>query len=135
MAAYNTNLAGEFHVLSMLYRLGADATLTLGNKKSVDIAVIRPAGDAVTVDVKALAGKTGWPVDNFRGGQKGHFLALVCFLNKIGDPTQMPEIYIVPSAEVEQFIYHAPGGRKVIPLSRMHRDDGKKYRDEWKQLL
>jgi hypothetical protein len=36
---YNTNLASEFYVLSMLYRLGFDANLTLGNKKSVDIAV------------------------------------------------------------------------------------------------
>lgn len=135
MVAYNTNLAGEFYILSMLYRLGADATLTLGNKKSVDIAVIQAAGDAVTVDVKALAGKTSWPVDNFLGGRVGHFLALICFLKRIADPTLVPEVYIVPSAEVESFIYHAPGGRKVIPLSRMRRDDGKKYRDAWKQLL
>src|SRR5687768_5378317 len=59
---YNTNLAAEFHVLSVLHRLGVDANLTLGNKKSVDIAIIRGAGDAVTVDVKGLAGTTGWPV-------------------------------------------------------------------------
>ena len=34
---YNTNLASEFYVLSMLYRCGLDASLTLGNKKSVDV--------------------------------------------------------------------------------------------------
>lgn len=39
MTTYNTNLAAEFYVLSMLYRLGADAALTLGNKKAVDIIV------------------------------------------------------------------------------------------------
>ena len=110
------------------HRLGADATLTLGNKKSVDIVVIRAAGDAVTVDVKALAGKTGWPVDNFRGGRKGHFLALISFLDRIHDPTVVPEIYIVPSAEAVGLIYHAPGGRKLIQLFRIRRD-GKKYRD------
>ncbi len=49
---YNTNLAAEFHVLSVLHRLGVDATLTLGNKKSVDIAVIKGAGRSITVDVK-----------------------------------------------------------------------------------
>jgi hypothetical protein len=59
--------------------------LTLGNKKSVDIAIIRATGDAVTLDVKALAGKTCWPVDNFRGAKERHFLALVCFLGKIDD--------------------------------------------------
>jgi hypothetical protein len=36
----NTNLASEFFVLSALHRLGLDAVLTLGNKKSVDIAVL-----------------------------------------------------------------------------------------------
>ena len=33
---YNTNLAAEFHALSMLHRLGLEATLTIGNKKAVD---------------------------------------------------------------------------------------------------
>jgi hypothetical protein len=49
---YNTNLASEFYVLAALHRLGLDAVLTLGNKKSVDLAVVRDAGDSVTVDVK-----------------------------------------------------------------------------------
>ena len=54
MAAYNTNLAGEFFILSVLYRLGADANLTLGNKKSVDIVVgrmtgtVQPSGSSAT---------------------------------------------------------------------------------------
>jgi len=55
MSGYNTNLASEFYALSTLHRLGADANLTLGNKKFVDIAVIRGEGDAITVDVKGLA--------------------------------------------------------------------------------
>ena len=66
MKPYDTNLASEFFVLSSLYRLGADATLTLGNKKSVDIVVIRKAGDAVTIDVKGVAGRWDWPADNIR---------------------------------------------------------------------
>lgn len=42
-SGYNTNLASEFYILSMLHRLGADAMLTLGNKKSVDITVVQEA--------------------------------------------------------------------------------------------
>jgi hypothetical protein len=136
MGAYNSNLAGEFHVLSMLHRLGADATLTLGNKKSVDIVVVRAAGDTVTVDVKALAGKTSWPVDNFRGGKERHFLALVCFLGKIEDLATVPEIYIVPSNDIDGLMYKAPGGRKVVEL-RIIRRTGDKYRgtEAWRQLI
>ena len=44
MTTYNTNLAAEFYVLSMLHRLGADAALTLGNKKAVDIIVVNGNG-------------------------------------------------------------------------------------------
>ena len=51
---HNTNLAGEFWVLSALNRLGIEAQLTLGNKKSVDIIVIRNS-TIYTLDVKALA--------------------------------------------------------------------------------
>jgi hypothetical protein len=131
---YNTNLASEFYVLSVLHRLGADANLTLGNKKSVDIAVVRGAGDTLTVDVKGLAGKTGWPIDNFRGGRKGHFLVLVCYLGKIADPSAVPEVYVVPSTEVDSITYHAPGGRKVITLSSARKAD-RQYRDAWHYLL
>lgn len=35
-SGYNTGIASEYLVLSMLYRLGADAYMTMGNKKSVE---------------------------------------------------------------------------------------------------
>lgn len=54
MGTYNTNLAAEFYVLSMLYRLGADASLILGNKKAVDIVVASTPGRTVTIDVKGV---------------------------------------------------------------------------------
>jgi hypothetical protein len=64
--SYNTNLASEFYVMSVLYRLGMEPHLTLGNKKSVDIAVLRGPGKALTIDVKGVAGKNvGLP--RFRG--------------------------------------------------------------------
>jgi hypothetical protein len=130
MAKYNTNLAAEFHVLSVLYRLGADANLTLGNKKAVDIMVARDAGDAITIDVKGLAGTSSWPVDNVKQ-LKGHFIVLVSYLNKIAVPSVAPETYVVPSEKLREFIYDAPGGRTVIHLSRMRKEDGKVYRDAW----
>lgn len=112
MSTYNTNLAAEFHVLSVLHRLGMSATLTLGNKKSVDIVIARDAGDTYTVDVKGLAGKTNWPVDNLKEGKKRHFIAFVTFLGKISDPSESPEVYIVPSEEVSSVIYQNPAAHE-----------------------
>lgn len=98
---YNTNLAAEFHVLSMLHRLGADAALSLGNKKSVDITVVRAEGEAVTIDVKGVAGPFDWPADNVRvPDHDRHFLALVCFEGRITDPERVPSVWVVPAREL-----------------------------------
>ena len=134
MTRYDTNLAAEFYVLSVLHRLGMSATLTLGNKKSVDIVIARDAGDAVTVDVKGLAGVTNWPVDNLKAGRSRHFIVFVTFLGKIDDLGVSPESYIVPSKEVSALIYQNPAGnRRVIPLGRA-RKTWAKYKHAW-QLL
>jgi hypothetical protein len=91
---YNTNLAAEFHVLSLLHRLGADAALSLGNKKAVDITVVRGEGEAVTVDVKGVAGAYDWPADDVRVPEHDrHYLALVSFEGRIDDPEQMPSVW------------------------------------------
>lgn len=47
----------------MLHRLGAAASLTLGNRKSVDIFIVQPEGSMLTLDVKDLAGPYEWPTN------------------------------------------------------------------------
>jgi len=124
----------NFYVLSMLHRLGCDASLTLGNKKSVDIVVVRESGGVVTIDVKGLAGTSSWPVDNVKKKEQGHFLVFISFLGKIGDPSVPPEVYVVPSKRLDPFVYHSPNGkRRVLHLSRM-RKDGREFRDAWHLL-
>jgi hypothetical protein len=54
-SGYHTNLAAKFYILECLHRFGVTANLTLGNKKGVDIVVVRRAGDAVTVEVRSVA--------------------------------------------------------------------------------
>ncbi len=64
MKPYNTNLASEYYVLSTLYRLGFDAYITLGNKKSIDIILNLNDKKQITIDVKGLQGTTLFPLDN-----------------------------------------------------------------------
>lgn len=127
---YNTNLASEFYVLSALHRLGADAVLTLGNKKSVDLAVVRDAGDSVTVDVKGLAGTTSWPVNNVKDAKSGHFLVFVCYAGKIADIDHQPEVWVIPSTKLAPLIYSAPGGRKVVQRSKLMKD-AQEFKNAW----
>ena len=131
---YNTNLAAEFYVLSILNRLGFDATLTLGNKKSVDIVVVKDSGDVLTIDVKGIAGTTLWPTDNVKKSDKNHFLIFVSFLGKINDYTIQPEIYVLPSTLLESLVYRNPNQTRVgLRVGRM-RKDGRKFKDAWHLL-
>jgi hypothetical protein len=127
---YNTNLASEYYVLSMLHRLGASAILTIGNKKSVDILIYKN-NNLIQLDVKGIAGKTLWPLDNFEGAFTNSFLVLVSYLGKIGNCDLTPEVYILPSDKAEKIIYRNPkGNRKGIKLSEM-RKNGIKYKNNW----
>jgi Holliday junction resolvase len=130
----NTNLASEFYVLSMLHRLGANAVLTPGNKKSVDI-VVEKNGETLTIDVKGLRDKSCFPLDNWNKKNRGHFLVFVSFLNKIDDPKSVPRIWIIPAEELDKasdkLIYINPkGNRKVINFGKL-KEFCSEYEDKW----
>jgi hypothetical protein len=133
MTTYNTNLAAEFYVLSMLHRLGADASLTLGNKKAVDIVVAYRAGRTATIDVKGLVGRYDWPADNIRVPAKGrHFFVLVSFEGKMDNPLFSPSAWIVPAKYLKPFIRRY---RVRTVISRAHvKKGGKKFFHAWWRL-
>jgi hypothetical protein len=105
VSGYNTNLAAEYYVLSCLHRRGLTANLTLGNKKGVDIVVVREAGDAVTVEVKGVAKRYDWPADNLTAQDpKRHFVVFVSFEGKIDDPEMpKPRVWVFPFAQIEPY--------------------------------
>ncbi len=116
---YNTNMASEFYVLSMLYRLGLDASLTLGNKKSVDIAVVLGPGRVVTIDVKAVKAKMDWLMGNAPAAPtSGHFAVLVSYEGKFSDPSEVPRCWILRHDEILPVIKKAGGQGGMHHLSR-----------------
>ena len=138
----NTNLASEFYVLSMLHRIGVNAILTLGNKKAVDI-VVEKEGKSLTIDVKGLKSKAGFPVDNCSEKSNTHYYIFVSYLNKIEDISAVPEVYIVPANELykkhkelngETIIYINPKkNRKLVSYSRL-KVLTDKYLNKWDLL-
>jgi len=134
MARYDTNLAAEFYVLSCLHRLGLTANLTLGNKKGVDIVVVRDAGDAITVEVKGIAKKYDWPADNLvTEHPENHFVALVSFEGRI-DEVDMPppRVWVIPFLDVEGFKrYYA--NRTNVSRAAI-RADGGKFENAWRLI-
>lgn len=133
MGAYDTNLAAEYYVLSCLHRIGLTANLTLGNKKGVDVVVVRQAGDAVTVEVKGTAKKYDWPANNLVTTKPNqHFVALVSFEGHIEDQEMpSPRVWIVPFPEVSRFKRTYPGGRINVSRAALDSADGRQFENAW----
>lgn len=139
----NTNLASEYYVLSMLYRVGANAHLTLGNKKSVDI-IVEKGDNILTIDVKGLKDTSCFPIDNWSKKSPTHFLVFVSFLKNISDPNSIPDVFIVPSNELEKthkelngvsVIYNNPkGNRTVVEYGRLKKISHK-YKNKWDYFI
>ena len=129
MSKYNTNLAAEYYVLSTLYRLGVNAYLTLGNKKSVDIIIDRPGQDIITVDVKGLAGRYDWPADNYKETSDRHYYVLVSYEGNINNPAISPSSWIIPATKIGTFIRQFKT-RKDVSRSVILKDGGA-YKENW----
>src|SRR6266496_1610867 len=110
--AKHLELASKFYVLSVLHRLGADATLTFSQSDNVDITIVQESGRALTVDVKTLTGPMEWPVVDFRARAR-HYLTFVWYSNA-KDPTTQPDVYIVASERLKQFL--AEHQEEIVPL-------------------
>jgi hypothetical protein len=100
--AKHLELASKFHVLSVLHRLGADATLTYSQSDNVDITIVLESGHALTLDVKTLTGPREWAISDFRA-RAGHFLAFVWY-PAASHPNAPPDVYIVGSEQLSRFL-------------------------------
>ena len=130
-SGYDTNLAAEFYVMSCLHRLGITASLTLGNKKGVDILVAQENGDTITVEVKGVAKRYDWPADNIQSKKPSHhFIVLVSFDGAISERTMpAPKIWIVPLPELEKFKRYYNGRTNVSRAAIVK--EGGKFKDAW----
>jgi hypothetical protein len=133
---YNTNLASEFYAMSVLYRLGADAHLTLGNKKAVDIVVVRGPGDAITLDVKAVAGKTDWIAGTPEPTpRRGHFVALLTFDGAFDQVDATPRAWIMPHDVFLGLVKSAAPPSAMRYVSRKEVTGLQQYEGAWRLLI
>ena len=117
---YATNLASEFFVMSVLHRLGLEAYLTLGNKKAVDFVVVHAPGNAITIDVKAVAGKVDWLVGNVAGTpRERHYVVLITYNGKFAHVNDLPDAWIFPHKEFLELVKTAKMPSTMRYISRV----------------
>lgn len=126
--AKHLELASKFYVLSVLHRLGADATMTFSQSDNVDITVVLESGNALTVDVKSLTGPKEWPVAEFRA-RAGHLMTFVWY-PAASQPNTPPSVYIVGSEELSRFL--ANHRQERVSLERL--DEEVHALEAWERL-
>ena len=96
---YNTNLASEYLMMSLLCRAGKDAYLSLGNKKGVDVIVKTDKGAICILEVKGVNKNNDWMIGN--SGKlpslPNMFYVLIGFEGKISDVNAPAKFYLIPS--------------------------------------
>ena len=122
--SFNTGIASEYLILSKLYRLEVEAYISQGNKKSVDIRVIRGNGIPISIDVKSVRGYSSLVVNNVEPNID-HFLVFVIYNNKFDDLNFEPDIFVVPSVELPS-ITETYGQEKRVMKGRLEN-----YKNAW----
>ncbi len=100
--AKHLDWAAKFFVVSVLHRMGVEATVTLAQSDDVDITVIHESGRVLTVDVKTLSGAKKWIVSPFRA-RDHHYLVFVWYPPN-GKPSAQPTVYVVASQRLQRFL-------------------------------
>lgn len=129
----NTNLASEFYVASQLFRLGYVVTVTLGHTKEIDIIVAHPDGRTITIDVKGLKNTTNWPLKP-KLRSEDHFYILVSYRNRFDDLASHPDVFVIPSLEVEKVLHSWSGKPDVTCVNYRDLKDSK-YKNGWGLLF
>jgi hypothetical protein len=125
--SYNTGIASEYLILSKLYRLDLEAYISHGNKKSIDIRVIRKNGSSVSIDVKSVRGYSSIVVNNV-SFKHDHIIVIVVYNNKFENLNHEPEIFIIPSLDIPN-ITESYGDEKRLLKGKLIL-----YKNKWKYI-
>lgn len=124
-------LSARFHVLSILHRLGAEASLTNAHPDNVDVTVVQAPGRAVTLDVQTLVGTAKWFVRPFTA-RKSHYIAFVLFSeDAAANPATAPEVLVFPSARLRDLLGQQKSG--TVNIQSLSRELG--ITNPWQQLI
>jgi hypothetical protein len=130
-AGRHLELSARFHVLSILHRLGAEASLTNAYRENVDITVVQAPGRALTIEVKTIIGNSKWRAQPF-SSRKHHYVAFVVYARKaMNDPSAAPDVLIFPSAQLKAFVEKQMSA--TVSVQTLARQLG--ISNTWQQLI
>jgi len=128
-AGRHLELAAKHYVVSLFHRLGAEANITFAHPAGVDIMVVLPSGQPLTIDVKTLTRTRKWLIEQFTN-RPHHYVAFVVFSHP-RHPEIPPEVHLVRSDDLSVLV--SRHNESVLPLKSLKKNV--KLPSEWEQLL
>lgn len=128
-AAPHLELAARHYLVSVFHRLGAEANVTSAHPAGVDMTVVLPSGQALTVDVKTLSRTDKWPIGPF-ATRPYHYVAFVVF-SQPTYPEVAPQIHLVRSDDLHVLVSRQK--HNVLPMKSLGKK--RKLPTVWEELL
>lgn len=130
---HSTGMAGEFHVLELLFRQGHESSLTFGNAKAIDILTRYPKGNLYEVSVKAIRGGVKWGLVNHDYSICPNLVFVLLHYRKFGNLNYLPEVWVIPAKDAE--ILKRPWQNQFgLFIYKEFRHELDPYRDAWEHL-
>jgi len=123
--------------MSMLYRRGLDAYLTLGNKKGIDILVKKSNGITLKIEVKGVNKKTDdWLLSSGElSDAPDLFFILISYESEIYNLNVNPKAWIVPAIVIKSRCKQSPAksGKylKYFPHKLVKEEFFSEYENNW----
>jgi len=127
--AKHLDWAAKFFVVSVLHRMGVEATVSFSQSDNVDITIIQESGRVLTVDVKTLSGTKEWTVAPFRA-RNHHYMVFVWYPPN-GKPSAQPTAYVVASERLRRLLAR----KRVRSLSLDVLANELSAQDAWQELM
>ena len=135
-----TGAAGEYYVAFRLTAEGYAVGLTPRRTSSIDLIVANPnIGKSITIQTKTMGIARGtaswwkWRVGKSRQSPHGTFF--YAFVDLKSDPSQTPDVFIVPSGELAFFLEVYPAmaeGKEIKDVwCVIYNEDASKYQNRW----
>jgi hypothetical protein len=130
---HTTGMAGEFHVMELLFRLEHEPAFTLGNAKSIDILTRSPKGNLYEVSVKATRSGGKWGIGSQNYSREKHLVFVFLHYKQFSELSELPDIWVVPAMQAEK-IKRRWQNQFGIYLYKKYRPLLEPYKDAWDYL-
>lgn len=132
-----TGAAGEYYVAFRLSAEGYAVVLTTHGTRLIDMSVVNPnTAKSITIQTKTMENAFvkskkytpywKWPVG--KSHLKARETFFYVFVDLRGDPSQTPDVFIVPSSELDSLLSDNKGW---IWCDGIDEDNAPQYRDRW----